>query len=181
VADGPRLDDAGALRVAARLEGHPDNVAPCLLGGFTIAWTQPDGARAVRLTPADGVSPTVFVPQERGLTAQARAALPPTVPHADASANAGRAALLAHALTNDPALLLPATEDHLHQRYRAPSMPASGALGVELRSAGVAAVISGAGPTVLALSQVPDDCEAGTDWRRLSLQWDGAGAVVSRG
>src|ERR671916_1231145 len=86
VRDGFRLlDDAAALRVAARLEGHPDNVAPCLLGGFTIAWTQGDGARAVRLMPAEGVLPTVFVPTERGYTATARAALPSAVPHADAA------------------------------------------------------------------------------------------------
>src|ERR687889_950547 len=65
------LDDAAALRLAARLEGHPDNVAPCLLGGFTIAWTQGDGARAVRLEPAEGVRPTLFVPAERGYTASA--------------------------------------------------------------------------------------------------------------
>ena len=70
------LDDAGALRVAAGIEGHPDNVAPCLLGGFTIAWTEASGARAVRLGIAAGVRPTVFIPAERGLTATARAALP---------------------------------------------------------------------------------------------------------
>src|ERR671913_66436 len=82
VKDGFRLlDDAGALRVAARLEGHPDNVAPCLLGGFTIAWTQGDGARAVRLETAPGVRPTLFVPNERGYTATARQALPSAVPH----------------------------------------------------------------------------------------------------
>src|SRR5437016_1348969 len=78
------LDDDGALRVAARLEGHPDNVAPCLLGGFTIAWSEGSGARAVRLGTADRVRPTVFVPNERGYTATARAALPAAVPHADA-------------------------------------------------------------------------------------------------
>src|SRR3954464_10917058 len=104
VAGGMELiGDEAALRVAARLEGHPDNVAPCLLGGFTIAWTEGAGARAVRLAPAHGVRPTVFVPTERGYTASARAALPPSVPHADAAFNAGRSALLTHALTGDPA------------------------------------------------------------------------------
>ncbi|RQW83470.1 homoserine kinase, partial [Micromonospora globispora] len=105
VADGARLlDDDAALRLAAEIEGHPDNVAPCLLGGFTVAWTEPSGARAVSLAVAEGVRPTVFVPAERGLTAAARAALPATVPHGDAALNAGRAALLVHALTADPAL-----------------------------------------------------------------------------
>src|SRR3954451_20527367 len=156
---GASLDDEGALRIAAELEGHPDNVAPCLLGGFTIAWTEETGARAVRLGTHPGVLPTVFVPAERGLTAAARAALPVSVPYADAAANVGRAALLVHALTEDPTLLLPATEDRLHQQYRAAGMPATAALVTALRAAGVAAVVSGAGPTVLALTSVPADFE----------------------
>jgi homoserine kinase len=177
VRDCPMTDEE-ALAVAAELEGHPDNVAPCLLGGFTIAWTEEAGARAVRLEPHPGVRPTVFVPAERGLTAAARAALPVSVPHADAAANAGRAALLVHALTADPALLLPATEDRLHQRYRAAGMPATAELVAALRGAGVAAVVSGAGPTVLALTPVPVDVEPGTGWRRLGLGIDGTGACV---
>jgi homoserine kinase len=146
-----RLDDAAALRLAAELEGHPDNVAPCLFGGLTIAWTADDGAEAVRLEPAQTIAPIVFVPEERGLTAAARAALPATVPHADAARNAGRAALLVHALTAAPARLFAATEDLLHQPYRAAGMPGTAALVAELRASGVAAVVSGAGPSVLAL------------------------------
>ncbi|HEX5597663.1 MAG TPA: homoserine kinase [Micromonosporaceae bacterium] len=182
VVDGPqRLDDAAALRLAAEIEGHPDNVAPCLLGGFTIAWTEETGARAVSLTPAHGVQPTVFVPDERGLTAAARAVLPATVPHADAARNAGRAALLVHALVSDPALLFPATEDRLHQDYRAPGMPASAALVGALRQAGVPAVISGAGPTVLALADPPTDFAAGIGWTALRLGIDVVGARVREG
>ncbi|WP_433283197.1 homoserine kinase [Micromonospora sp. CA-244673] len=182
VADGAeRLDDAAALRLASELEGHPDNVAPCLLGGFTVAWTEPAGARAVTLPVAGAVRPTVFVPGERGLTSVARAALPATVPHGDAALTAGRAALLVHALTADPALLLPATVDRLHQDYRAEGMPATAALVATLREAGVAAVVSGAGPTVLALSQVPAGFQAGTDWRRWELPIDVSGARVARG
>jgi homoserine kinase len=145
------LDAADVLRLAAEIEGHPDNVAPCLLGGITIAWSDQAGAFALRLEPADGVHPMVFVPEQRGLTAQARAALPAAVPHRDAAFNAGRAGLLTYALTEDPSLLLPATEDRLHQGYRAPGMPESAELVRKLREVGVAAVISGAGPTVLAL------------------------------
>src|SRR3954471_5034152 len=100
VVDGRRrLDDEDALRIAAKLEGHPDNVAPCLLGGFTIAWMEGPGARAVRLDVSDGVRPTIFIPKERAYTVSARAALPSDVPHADAAFNAGRSALLTHALT----------------------------------------------------------------------------------
>ncbi|MET7807865.1 homoserine kinase [Micromonospora chersina] len=182
VADGAtRLDDAAALRLASELEGHPDNVAPCLLGGFTVAWTEPAGARAVSLPVAAAVRPTVFVPGERGLTSVARAALPATVPHGDAALTAGRAALLVHALTADPGLLLPATVDRLHQDYRAAGMPATAALVGALRAAGVAAVVSGAGPTVLALSEVPAGFDAGTDWRRWELPIDVSGARVARG
>jgi homoserine kinase len=179
VAGGRRLlGDEDALRIAARFEGHPDNVAPCLLGGFTIAWTEGGAARAVRLVPAHGVRPTVFVPTERGYTASARAALPPNVPHADAAFNAGRSALLTHALTADPALLFAATEDRLHQGYRAEAMPGTASLVAGLRSVGVAAVVSGAGPAVLALTEVPADFHPGTDWRADTLGVDATGALV---
>ena len=174
----PLLDDADALRVAARIEGHPDNVAPCLLGGFTIAWTEGAGARAVRLTPTAGVRPTLFVPKERGYTATARQALPTGVPHADAAFNAGRSALLVHALTTDPTLLFPATEDRLHQGYRSDAMPGTASLVAALRSVGVAAVVSGAGPSVLALTEVPGDFHPGTGWRAEPLSVDGGGALA---
>jgi homoserine kinase len=173
-----RIDDEAALRIAARIEGHPDNVAPCLLGGFTVAWTEGAGARAVTLDVDHRVRPTVFVPTERGYTATARAALPTAVPHADAAFNAGRAALLTHALTSDPSLLHAATEDRLHQGYRAEGMPGTASLVAALRSVGVAAVVSGAGPTVLALTAVPDDFRAGSEWRVETLGVDVAGALV---
>lgn len=147
-----KLPDAEVLRLASELEGHPDNVAPCLLGGFTIAWIEAGhGARAARLEVADGVHPMVFIPAQRGLTAQARAALPAVVPLGDAATNAGRSALLVHALTTAPQLLLPATEDRLHQGYRAPGAPETADLVAALRRASIPAVVSGAGPSVLAL------------------------------
>lgn len=182
IKDGLELiDTATALRIAARLEGHPDNVAPCLLGGFTIAWTGQDGAQAVKLAPAPGVRPTVFIPAEMGYTASARAALPSEVPHRDAAFNAGRAALLTHALTSDPSLLFAATEDRLHQGYRAAGMPATASLVTALRSASVAAVVSGAGPTVLALTEVPADFAPGAHWRGEVLGVDDVGAAVKGG
>ncbi|MFI5929454.1 homoserine kinase [Micromonospora sp. NPDC051543] len=182
VADGEeRLHEPALLRLAAEIEGHPDNVAPCLLGGFTLAWTEPDGARAVSLPVADAVRPTVFVPSERGLTATARAALPATVPHADAALTAGRAALLVHALTTEPALLLPATVDRLHQDYRAAGMPGTSSLVSALRETGVAAVVSGAGPSVLAFGEPPAGFDTGTDWQIWKLPIDVSGARVARG
>lgn len=181
-----RLDDAAVLRLAASIEGHPDNVAPCLLGGFTIAWMDQTGpapevaARAVSLRPARGVQPVIFVPQTKGLTAHARAALPESVPHRDAAFNAARSALLVHALTQEPGLLLAATADRLHQDYRAASMPETAALVRRLRASGVAAVVSGAGPSVLALclGEAPDP-PSGWWSRSLSVSLSGARIVTS--
>lgn len=149
-----RLDDLGVLRMAASLEGHPDNVAACLLGGYTVAWTADDGVHALRRDVHPSLVPVVFVPATRVPTSRARRLLPATVPFADAAESAGRAALLTAALTAtvDRAVLLAATQDRLHQRYRAEAMPESAALVHRLRAQGVAAVVSGAGPTVLALT-----------------------------
>jgi homoserine kinase len=176
---GPeRLDDAGVLRLAAGIEGHPDNVAACLLGGLTVAWAADEGVRAVRIEPHAEVQPFLWVPRTRGLTETARAALPSTVPHADAARNAGRAALLVHALTARPDLLYPATEDLLHQRYRAGGAPETAALVAELRAVDVAAVVSGAGPSVLALARRGWTPDAVDGWLALPLDVDRAGAQV---
>ncbi len=144
------LPDEKALALAADMEGHPDNVAACLYGGFTIAWTDRGAPRAVRHEVAKDITARVFVPPEAVSTEHARKLLPTEVPHGDAAHTAGRAALLVTALGGRPELLLAATEDRLHQRYRAPAMPDSCALVGRLRAAGIAAVISGAGPAVLA-------------------------------
>lgn len=162
------VDDATLLRIAAEIEGHPDNVAPCLMGGFTIAWTERAGARAVRLEPATDLAVVVYLPAGRGLTSQARAALPGRVPHADAAFNISRAALAVHAITAEPSLLLSATEDRLHQRYRAEVMPRTVQLVDRLREAGVPAAVSGAGPAVLAFDQVVRSFE-GFEGLRLSV------------
>ncbi|MGN6242527.1 MAG: homoserine kinase [Motilibacteraceae bacterium] len=162
VTDGiHRLDDQAALELATAFEGHPDNVAACLLGGLTVAWTeeaeQAEAAgghgrpRAVRLDPAAGLVAVALVPPTGVSTELARGLLPAEVPHGDAALNAGRAALLVEALTRRPDLLLPATEDRLHQRQRGPAMPASLAMVQALRADGLPAVVSGAGPTVLVL------------------------------
>jgi homoserine kinase len=158
VVDGESvLDDAALLVLATAMEGHPDNVAACLYGGLTIAWTADGAARAVRIAPHHGVHPVLFVPPTRSSTAEARGLMPAVVPLADAAENAGRSALLVHALSADPSLLLPATVDHLHQPYRAPAMPLSAALVATLRDAGIPAVISGAGGTVLAFARDPGE------------------------
>ena len=124
------------------------------------------GAGRCGCRPAPGVRPTVFVPAERGLTATARAALPATVPHADAAFNAGRAALLVHALTSDPACCFDG-----HRGPAAPGLPGTGhagdraALVARLRAAGVAAVVSGAGPERAGADRRPRRFDAGHNWR----------------
>jgi homoserine kinase len=152
VGGAEHLDDATVLRLATEIEGHPDNVAACLYGGLTLAWSRAAGARAVSLEVSDAVQPVAFVPSTRSSTSKVRKMLPETVPHSDAVANAGRAALLVEAMARRTDLLLDATEDRLHQSYRAPAMPRSAKLVAKLRAAGVPAVISGGGPTVLALT-----------------------------
>lgn len=178
-----------ALPLASDLEGHPDNVAPCLYGGLTVAWLSDGTARAVRLDPLPEVAPVAFIPSNPVSTEIARGLLPEKVTHADAAANAGRAALLVAALTVRPGVLMDATEDRLHQDYRAPAMPATIDLLRRLRESGVPAVVSGAGPSVLAFPFAGDDLGeldstakgTGIDWRITPLDIDRQGADVSPG
>jgi homoserine kinase len=181
VGDGRmRLPGTEVLALADELEGHPDNVAPCLLGGFTIAWREGE-ARAVRRDVDPAVVPVALVPPFTASTAQARGLLPAVIPHGDAARSAGRAALLVAALTGTPQALFDATDDRLHQAYREPAMPASLALVGELRQAGHPAVISGAGPTVLVLARGEVEAQtvrerAPEGWAALVVPVDPAGA-----
>ncbi len=188
------LPDEAVFRLAADLEGHPDNVAACLAGGLTIAWIDRPGSgapavpRLAKLAVLDGIGPVVCVPPDVLSTEAARRVLPATVPHGDAAANAGRSALLIAGLSSDPGVLFDATEDFLHQRYRAAVMPATADLLRRLRAAGLAAVVSGAGPAVLVLTAPgPDSApdlvdsiarETGIAWRISPLDVDRQGATL---
>jgi len=179
------LPDPQLLGLAARIEGHPDNVAACLLGGLTIAWQQAPGpVEAVRVEPLAGLAPVVCVPGAPLSTELARKALPAEVPHADAAANAARTALLVVALTERRDLLLAGTEDFLHQRYRAAAMPVTADLISELRDAGIAAAVSGAGPSVITfpadgaeVALVAGRAKA-AGWQVLRLAVDTGGAAL---
>jgi homoserine kinase len=171
------VDDAAAYQLAVDLEGHPDNVAAALHGGLTIAWIEGAAAEVERLET--DVQVTVFVPSAEVSTQKARGLLPETVPHADAALNAGRAALLVAALTGSPGRLISATEDRLHQAYRAEAMPASYKLLRQLRVEGVPAIISGAGPTVLAFARGVAD-QAPEGWVVHELDVDRTGVQVVR-
>lgn len=173
------LPAAELLALAAAFEGHPDNVAACLLGGLTIAWTQDGVPRAVRLEPHREISATLLVPPDALPTHVARGLLPHEVPHADAARNAGRSALLVHALTTDPLLLLPATADWLHQGYREPAMRETAALIARLRASGIPAAVSGAGPSVIAFTGADVGAEVAAGWSVHQLAVDTVGAVVT--
>jgi len=149
------IGDETLLRLATELEGHPDNVAPGLFGGLTIAWVDETGPQHKKLIVHRGVSPLVFVPDFTMSTSVARSLQPLQVPREDAVFNVSRSALLIAALTQSPELLLAATEDKLHQSYRAQAMPGTDQLVRALRAEGFAAVVSGAGPSVLVLADGP--------------------------
>ncbi len=195
------LPDEALFRLAAGLEGHPDNVAACLAGGVTIAWTPRAGALGMdapggagpwmlRLPVPAGLRAVLCVPPFPLATEAARQALPAAVPHADATANAARSALLVAALTGAADVLFAATEDFLHQPYRAAVMPHTAELVGRLRRAGLAAVVSGAGPAVLVLAfqgrepplAAVDSVgqETGIDWRVIPLDIDRQGGHVRR-
>jgi homoserine kinase len=148
---GRPLDDT-ALHLAADFEGHADNAAASLLGGLVLAWHDGEQFRALRLEPHPELRPIALIPSDESATSVTRGLLPASVPHADAAFNAARCALMVQAVTSRPDLLMAATEDRLHQNYRHSAWPATMRLLRALRDNGVAATVSGAGPTVLALT-----------------------------
>jgi homoserine kinase len=149
------------LQMANAIEGHPDNVAACLLGAMTIAWVDPDGlANAVSMNVHPDIFPLAAVPNVELSTKKARGLIPAQVPHVDAAFNVARSALLVASMIGDPTFLLEATDDRLHQNYRTEAYPESMALVHALREQGIAACVSGAGPSVLALCTAADAQQA---------------------
>ncbi|MCU1584517.1 MAG: homoserine kinase [Microbacteriaceae bacterium] len=182
------LDSQALLALATTLEGHPDNVAPALFGGLTIAWTTDAGPQHKKLIVHRGVSPLIAVPQSTMSTELARSLRPASVPHEDAIFNVSRSALLIAALIQSPELLLAATEDKLHQSYRAAAMPETEALISTLRRHGLPAVVSGAGPSILVLCSDPAQrlvaaelvaSQVDSPWQSLLLAVDFKGATVT--
>ncbi|CAN2233333.1 homoserine kinase [Candidatus Planktophila dulcis] len=156
-----KMSDEALLNLATEMEGHPDNVAAALYGGATVAWQDlvkgKSVAHAVHLPVDPRIKVMAFIPASALATSKARKMLPESIPFADAQRNTSNAAIMTQALTIRPDLLFTATEDFLHQSYRQEAMPSSFALMTKLRAAGIAAFISGAGPTVLALHTEGDD------------------------
>ncbi|MDQ2706907.1 MAG: homoserine kinase [Actinomycetota bacterium] len=175
------------LQVAAGMDGHADNAAASLLGGFVVVWKSCvdacDRFGVARLEPHIELRPVVLVPAERSATAVTRKLLPDQVSLADAAFTASRTALGVCAFTAQPELLFSATEDRLHQPYRREAYPASAELMDRLRAHGIPAVVSGAGPSVLAL---PADGRLSSDlvgpgFAQWALDVDRRGAVVEVG
>ncbi|MBM7776521.1 homoserine kinase [Actinokineospora baliensis] len=170
-----------ALHLAAEFEGHADNVAASLLGGLVVAWGDGRRFHAARVEPHEDLRPVAIVPAEQSATHVTRGLLPEVVPHTDAAFAAGRAALAVHAIADRPDLLLPATEDTLHQDYREKAWPDTLRVVRALRASGVAAAVSGAGPTVLALTTdgaLPPGADL-TGFTVLPVPVDRSGVVVT--
>ena len=150
-----RMSNEDMLVIANQMEGHPDNVAAAIYGSANISWQDLQHghmvAQSVNIDVDPRISAMAFIPATAVATSKARKMLPESIPHPDAVRNSSNAALLVHALQHRPDLLHTATADFLHQSYRQDAMPHSFALLTKLRNAGVAAFISGAGPTVLVL------------------------------
>ena len=162
--------DDDLLELAVGLEGHPDNVAPCLFGGVTISTP----ASTVRLDAPASIRPLVCVSPEPMATGVARAALAEEVSRRDAVANIGRAALLVAAFAQGRSdVLMDATEDNLHQQSRFELMPESGEFVRALRGKGIAAFLAGAGPSIAALVDARTASEAEAVARALAPEgWE---------
>lgn len=195
-----RLDRECMLQVASDMEGHPDNVAPAIYGNLSVSWGEMGNWKSLIIPVHPQVRPVVAVPDYEVSTKLARSLIPAEIPHARAAANSARAALLVRSLSDAPEYLMDATVDYLHQGYRVPAMEPSAALVAFLRERGLAAVISGAGPTVLTFArdeeQVQQTAEAIAEfeaqspasevdgrrlnWRVLPLEIDTEGVIVTQ-
>jgi homoserine kinase len=173
------LEPEDVLDLATEIEGHPDNAAAVIAGGFTVAF----GDGVIRLDPHPDLRPVAFVPIDIRLpTGEARAALPELVALRDAVHNAGHAAATVVALTSEPALLTQTLGDRLHQHARLSLVPSVSALFEQLRAAGVPVCVSGAGPTLLVFeldgARLPDP---GEGWQVLRLDVAGTGVEIVEG
>ena len=195
-----RLSRDQIFQIASDVEGHPDNVAPSVYGSLSISWGELGDWHSLIVPVHPTIVPVVAVPDYEVSTKLARSLIPAEIPHGQAAANSGRAALLIQSLAQAPEHLIDATVDYLHQGYRVPAMQPSAALVAYLREQQLPAVISGAGPTVLTFargakeaSRVCEFVEKFTAehpgnifenrhlaWRVMPLEIDGEGVIVTQ-
>lgn len=159
---GREVDTLVALRIATSIEGHPDNVAPALLGGLVASIALDDRVESVRLDPPRGVLVVAWIPERKLPTSEMRRVLPDAVPRADAIANLARVAVGVAGLASGRAdVLRLLTEDRLHEPYRAAVYPELPELVVAARAAGaLGACLAGAGSTIVAFVDAADESAA---------------------
>lgn len=195
-----RLSRDQIFQIASDVEGHPDNVAPSVYGSLSISWGELGDWHSLIVPVHPTIVPVVAVPDYEVSTKLARSLIPAEIPHGQAAANSGRAALLIQSLAQAPEHLMDATVDYLHQGYRVPAMQPSAALVAYLREQQLPAVISGAGPTVLTFAHGAKEasrvCEfvekfmaehpgnifenRHLSWRVMPLEIDGEGVIVTQ-
>jgi homoserine kinase len=175
---GEPVDPERLFDQAVAVEGHPDNVAAAVFGGFTVAYD--DGA--VRLDPSPDLRPVVLVPEARLATDDARRDLSPKIERGSAVFNLQRSALAVVALTRRPDLLSAALQDRLHQDARLDRVPVARALFDRLREEGIPVCVSGSGPSLLAFEAegrpVPDP---GDGWKVLRVPVRPTGVEIVEG
>ena len=193
---GRQVPQAEMVALATRMEGHPDNVMPALLGGLVVCYRESSGGdnglRHFRLEPSERLIPILAVPRAGYPTTEARSALPGEVSFADAQYTAARAALVVAALREGAGteVLADALSDRLHEPHRLALMPETAAVHGELRSAGVAVALAGAGPSLLVIAPRPEAqmraeqvrrvCRArGAGWRVYVSEWEPQGAIAT--
>lgn len=187
---GRNVAQTEMIRLAVEMEGHPDNIMPALLGGLVVCYGDgKDGSRYLRLEPSERLVPMIAVPKKGFSTQKARQALPTDVAFADAQFTASRAALLVGAMTTGAGadVLAEAMNDRLHEPHRLKLMSETAAVHKELRKAGLAVALAGAGPSLLVIAPRPEAAtraeqvrrvcrERDSGWRVFVSEWESQGA-----
>ena len=190
---GGMVHQTEILQLATRLEGHPDNVLPALVGGLVVCYhgERSNDLRHVRIEPSQRLVPIIAVPREQLQTTRARSALPPDVSFDDAQFTAARAALLVAAMTTGAGsdVLAEAMSDRLHEPTRLGMMPETAAVHAEMREAGLPVAIAGSGPSLLLVAPRPEAatrteqirriCRSrNAGWRVFVSEWESEGAAT---
>jgi homoserine kinase len=191
---GRTVPQSEMVNLAMQLEGHPDNIMPALLGGLVVCYRSgsKESPKSFRIDPSDRLVPVLAVPAEGFSTAQAREALPADVAFADAQFTASRAALLVAAISTGAGadVLGEAMNDRLHEPHRLKLMPETAAVHGQLREAGLAVSLAGAGPSLLIVVPRPEAAtraeqvrrvcrERQAGWRVFVSEWEPQGARSS--
>jgi homoserine kinase len=190
---GGIVHQAEILQLATKLEGHPDNVLPALVGGLVVCYRgdKSDDLRHLRLEPSDRLVPIVAVPRDQLQTSRARSALPADVTFDDAQYTAARAALLVGAISTGAGaeILADAMNDRLHEPTRLAMMKETAAVHAEMREAGLPVAVAGSGPSLLLITPRPEAatrteqvrriCRArNAGWRVFVSEWESKGAAA---